>query len=100
MKILEYLIKNANKNFHQAANKASFQKRLLGLLKRVRGKGSLIKSFTANLDNWNKIEAKVLYLVQLWYDAFMLEEAVYDNIVGTYKTLRKENVLFPPRLPN
>lgn len=52
------------------------------------------------MDNWNKIEAKVLYLIQLWYDAFMLDEAVYNNIVETYKTLRKEDVLFPPRLPN
>lgn len=41
------------------------------------------------MDNWNKIESKVLYLVQLWYDAFMLDEAVYNNIVNTYKTLRK-----------
>ena len=41
-----------------------------------------------------------LFLVQLWYDAFMLDEAVYNNIVSNYKTLRKENVVFPPRLPN
>jgi len=30
----------------------------------------------------------------------MLEESVYDNIINTYKTLRKENVLFPPRSAN
>lgn len=42
----------------------------------------------------------MLYLVQLWYDAFILEEAVYDNIIATYKLLRKENVLFPPRSAN
>ena len=72
MQILEYLIKNANKNFHQAANKASFQKKLIGLLKRLRGKSSFLKDLRSNGDNWNKIEAKVLYLIQLWYDAFML----------------------------
>jgi len=33
--VLEYLIKNGNRNFHQAANKESFQKTILGLLKRV-----------------------------------------------------------------
>lgn len=33
--ILEYLVKNGNRNFHQAANKESFQKSVLGLLKRV-----------------------------------------------------------------
>ena len=98
--ILEYLVKNANKNFHQAANKASFQKCILHLLRRVRGKSNILKELRSNTDNWNKIEAKVLFLVQLWYDAFMLDEAVYNNIVSNYKTLRKENVVFPPRLPN
>lgn len=33
--ILQYLVKNSNRNFHQAANKQSFQKSILGLLKRV-----------------------------------------------------------------
>lgn len=89
MQILEYLIKNCNKNFHQAANKAIFQKQLLGLLKRVRGKSSFLKDLRSNADNWNRIEAKVLYLVQLWYDAFILEESVYNNIIDTYKILRK-----------
>ena len=42
----------------------------------------------------------MLYLVQLWYDAFILEESVFNNIIDTYKTLRKENVTFPPRSPN
>lgn len=66
----------------------------------MRGKSNLLKDLRSNTDNWNKIEAKVLFLVQLWYDAFMLDEAVYNNIVSNYKTLRKENVVFPPRLPN
>lgn len=54
----------------------------------------------SNTDNWNKIEAKVLYLIQLWYDAFILEESVYNNIIDSYKLLRKENVMFPPRSTN
>ena len=66
----------------------------------MRGKSNILKELRSNTDNWNKIEAKVLFLVQLWYDAFMLDEAVYNNIVSNYKTLRKENVVFPPRLPN
>lgn len=33
--VLEYLVKNCNRNFHQAANRESFQKALLSLLKRV-----------------------------------------------------------------
>lgn len=35
VQILEFLIKNCNRNFHQAANRESFQKSVLGLLKRV-----------------------------------------------------------------
>ncbi len=66
----------------------------------MRGKSSLLKDLTSNSDNWNKIRTKVLYLIQLWYDAFMLDESVYNNIIDTYKTLRKENVLFPPRSAN
>jgi hypothetical protein len=66
----------------------------------LRGKSSFLKDLRSNSDNWNKIEAKVLYLVQLWYDAFILEESVYNNIIDTYKILRKENVMFPPRSSN
>lgn len=36
VQVLDFLIKNCNRNFHQAANRESFQKSLLGLLKRVR----------------------------------------------------------------
>lgn len=70
------------------------------MLKRVRGKSNFLKDLRSNSDNWNKIEAKVLYLLQLWYDAFILEENVYNNIINTYKTLRKENIMFPPRSTN
>lgn len=35
VQVLEFLIKNCNRNFHQAANRESFQKSVLGLLKRV-----------------------------------------------------------------
>ncbi len=66
----------------------------------VRGKSNFLKDLRSNGDNWNKIEAKVLYLVQLWYDAFILEESVYNNIIDNYKTLRKEGILFPPRSAN
>ena len=35
VQVLEFCIKNCNRNFHQAANRESFQKSVLGLLKRV-----------------------------------------------------------------
>ena len=43
----------------------------------------------SNTENWSRIEAKVLYLIQLWYDAFILEESKYPHIINTYKILRK-----------
>lgn len=66
----------------------------------MRGKSNFLKDLRSNGDNWNRIEAKVLYLIQLWYDAFILEENVYTNIIDSYKTLRKENIIFPPRSVN
>jgi hypothetical protein len=66
----------------------------------LRGKSSFLKDLRSNSDNWNKIEAKVLYLIQLWYDAFILDESVYNNIIDNYKILRKEGVIFPPRSAN
>jgi len=59
-----------------------------------------VEKFRSNIDNWVRIEAKTLYIVQLWYDAFMLEESHYSNIIAAYKTLRQENILFPPRQEN
>lgn len=47
-----------------------------------------------------RIEAKVLYIIQLWYDAFMLEESQYQHLIHAYKMLRQENILFPPRQEN
>lgn len=61
---------------------------------------NLFKELTANINNWCKIESKILYLVQLWYDAFILQETEYPYIINTYKILRSENALFPPRNPN
>lgn len=46
---MEFLIKNCNKNFHQAANKASFQHRVLSLLKRV---PKILFSFAVRATSW------------------------------------------------
>lgn len=66
----------------------------------LRGKSSLIKDLRSNSENWSRIESKVLYLIQLWYDAFILEESKYPYIINNYKILRQENVIFPPRNVN
>ena len=46
------------------------------------------------------IEDKLLYLVQLWYDTFMMHEDEFKEIISLYKQLRKEGVVFPPRDPS
>jgi len=47
-----------------------------------------------------QIEKKVLYLIQLWYDTFMMHEAEFPFIMENYKTLRKEGIKFPDRDPS
>lgn len=43
------------------------------------------------------IEFKVLYLVQLWADTFMMEESQYKAMMDLYRQLRKEGIQFPSR---
>lgn len=43
------------------------------------------------------IENKVLYLIQLWADTFMMHEDKYPYFLSTYRDLRKEGVNFPSR---
>ena len=43
------------------------------------------------------IEDKLLYLIQLWYDTFMMHEDEFKEVISLYKQLRKEGVMFPPR---
>jgi len=46
------------------------------------------------------IEDRLLYLIQLWADTFMMHMNDYKNIHDAYKLLRKEGVKFPDRDPN
>ena len=43
------------------------------------------------------LENKILYLIQLWADTFMMYENSYPHFLSTYRLLRKEGVIFPPR---
>jgi hypothetical protein len=60
----------------------------------------VLRALRSNAENWTLIESRVMYLVQLWYDAFMLEEGRYPFLIANYKLLRKEGAIFPPRDPN
>ena len=47
-----------------------------------------------------KIEHKVLYLIQLWADTFMMHEDEFKHILELYRLLRKEKIPFPERDKN
>jgi len=47
-----------------------------------------------------QVEDKILYLIQLWADTFMMHQEEFKNIHEAYRTLRKEGVKFPDRDPN
>ncbi len=40
-----------------------------------------------------------MFLVQLWFDTFMMHEDEFKEIMNVYKQLRKEGVIFPARDP-
>ncbi|KAL4494607.1 hypothetical protein ABPG72_004509 [Tetrahymena utriculariae] len=100
VQILETLVKNCNQNFHHDVDSKDFQDAILKLLQRKRGKKGFFKQIKQNNKNWEVIENKVLYLIQLWYDTFMMHEEEYPNIMNNYKLLRKEGIKFPERDPN
>lgn len=41
-----------------------------------------------------------MFLVQLWFDTFMLHEDQFKAIISVYKQLRQDGVVFPIRDPN
>jgi hypothetical protein len=47
-----------------------------------------------------QVEDKILYLIQLWADTFMMHQEEFKNIHELYRILRKEGVKFPDRDPN
>ena len=50
-------------------------------------------------DNWSQIEDKVLWMIQIWADTFMMAEDQFPYIMENYRLLRKEKIEFPKRDP-
>jgi len=46
------------------------------------------------------LENKILFLIQLWADTFMMYEDQYPHFMSAYRNLRKQGVTFPPREPS
>lgn len=75
---------------------------LVALLKRKRKKLNVLDKMTGLYKEagWRLVEDKVLGMVQLWADTFMMQEDKFPLFMSTYRELRKEGIKFPPRDPN
>jgi len=100
--LLESLIKNCNQRFQYEMCNKKFVEVVLKLLKKKRGKagGFWGKIISDSDENLPYIEKKLVYLVQLWADTFMMHEDEFKPIIECYRLLRKEGVPFPARDPN
>lgn len=95
---LEILVKNCKMRFHYFLFSKKFCKTLLKILAKRRGKNNFLNSLISKKKEYQKeIEDRILFLIQLWFDTFMLHEDEFKNIVEVYKTLRKESIIFPMR---
>lgn len=102
MTLLETCVKNCNIHFHRYLSSRDFMPSLVQLLKRRRKKLNLVEKLAGIYKNqgWRKIEDRVLGLIQLWADTFMMQEDAYPAYMRIYRELRKEALKFPPRDPN
>lgn len=88
-----------NKNFTETSLKILAKVRGVALPQRRKVK-ALFHPLVSNSSLQQDIEDKLLYLIQLWYDTFMMHEDEFKEVITLYKQLRKEGVVFPPRDPN
>jgi len=109
LNLLEMCVKNCNIKFHQYVNNSHFLDVLVKHLKNRRPKKSTILKKLPNplggtsqkkKESMVDIEEKILYLVQLWADTFMMYEDKFPCYMNMYRDLRKDSVKFPPRDPN
>lgn len=89
--------------FHYELLGNAFCKTVMKILSKRRGEKKLFginPLVSKDGHTQRNIEDKLLYLIQLWYDTFMMHESEFREIIGAYKNLRKEGVIFPQRDPN
>ncbi|OMJ70550.1 hypothetical protein SteCoe_31452 [Stentor coeruleus] len=102
MTLLETCVKNCNIHFHRYVCTRGLMPSIVQLLKRRRKKLNLVEKLAGIYKNpgWRKIEDRVLALVQLWADTFMMQEDTYPAFMRVYRDLRQDGLKFPPRDPN
>lgn len=99
--LVEYLVKNCSMKFHYELLGKPFCQTVMKILQKRRGMKPLFNNLISkDYKIQTNIENKLQYLIQLWFDTFMMHEGEFKEIVGTYKQLRKEGVIFPQRDPN
>jgi len=100
--LIDTCLKNCNINFHRYANNRGLVPPLATLLKRKRKKLNVLDKMTGLYKEagWRAVEDKVLGMMQLWADTFMMQEDKFPVFMSTYRELRKEGLKFPPRDPN
>lgn len=100
--LLETCVKNCGIHFHRYINNRNLLTSLLLLLRRKRKKLNFVDKIAGvyKSADWREIETKVLGLVQLWADTFMMHEDKYPCFMRAYRELRKEGIQFPTRDPN
>ena len=93
------MVKNAPLDFHIELFTDCFCKHILKILEKRRKKYFTYfnRYISSNKDRQLEIENRLLFLIQIWYDTFMLRYEIFKNIIEVYKTLREEGVIFPLR---
>jgi len=101
LQLLETMCKNCNMRFLYELNNKKLVDALLKFLQRRRDRAKYgTKAPKSSNPLKNDAEDKVLYLIQLWADTFMMHQAEFRNIHDAYRNLRKDGVMFPERDPN
>ena len=100
LRVVEFLTKNCDGFFHQFLLTKQLCELFLKMLEKRRGMITILNPLVSNKKQiQRKIEDKLLFLIQIWADTFMMHEDQFKPIMDTYKLLRKENVAFPARDP-
>ena len=73
------MIKNCNAHFHRYVCTKEFMELLMQFLKRKRGKLNPLEKVAKVMKNegWREVEDKILWMVQIWADTFMMQEEKY-----------------------
>jgi lipoate-protein ligase A len=85
--LIEACSKNGNLMFHKCISTDAFVDVLLASLKRVRGKHKVIKKLETKSVSlrWESSESRLLGLIQVWADTFMMKEDEFPGFQKMYR---------------